>query len=138
MASIVEKFAELVALLAPQNGLREAESIAKILFEDAFSINDFKSTKDFPPLHHNNYQRFKNELIEGKPIQYVLGQADFYGLKFKVNTSVLIPRVETEELVFQVLDITKKFSFCKRVLDIGTGSGCIPITLKKENPNLEL
>ena len=61
------------------------------------------------------------------PIQYIIGYSDFLGLKFKVNTDVLIPRPETEELVSWVLE----HSF-KTVLDIGTGSGCIAITIAKK------
>ncbi len=65
-----------------------------------------------------------DELASNKPIQYVLGEANFYGYRFKVNSHVLIPRSETEELVDWVLK--NKFN---SVLDIGTGSGCIAIAL---------
>jgi release factor glutamine methyltransferase len=68
-----------------------------------------------------------------EPIQYVLGEADFYGRKFFVNDSVLIPRPETEELAaFIIEQCNKKTNL--RILDIGTGSGCIPITLSLEVP----
>lgn len=73
------------------------------------------------------------ELKKGAPVQYILGEADFYNLKFKVNSSTLIPRPETEELVDLVIKqslITHNSSLIT-ILDIGTGSGCIPITLKK-------
>lgn len=66
------------------------------------------------------------------PIQYVLEEADFYGLKFKVNSSVLIPRPETEELVH--LMVKKYKNQAINILDIGTGSGCIPISLQKNLP----
>jgi release factor glutamine methyltransferase len=74
-----------------------------------------------------------NQLLNSEPIQYVLGNAWFSGLNFYVNPSVLIPRPETEELVEWINDDNdlKKF---KQILDIGTGSGCIPITLKLKNP----
>jgi release factor glutamine methyltransferase len=65
------------------------------------------------------------------PIQYILGEAYFYELTFKVNDSVLIPRPETEELVELIL---KENTKPKSLLDIGTGSGCIPIALKKNLP----
>ena len=71
------------------------------------------------------------ELKKNIPIQYILTQAWFYNLQFKVNTSVLIPRPETEELVDIVLKENPKLS---SLLDIGTGSGCIPISIKKNRP----
>lgn len=74
-------------------------------------------------------------LKENKPIQYILGEAEFYHLKFKVNSNVLIPRPETEELVDLIIQDCRKNDFeTLDVLDIGTGSGCIPISIKK---NLE-
>lgn len=66
-----------------------------------------------------------------KPIQYVLGEAEFYHLKFKVNQNVLIPRPETEELVDMVIKKFKTSTQTLNILDIGTGSGCIPISIKK-------
>ncbi|KLT64168.1 peptide chain release factor N(5)-glutamine methyltransferase [Pedobacter sp. BMA] len=76
-----------------------------------------------------------NDLKIGKPIQHILGEAHFYGSVFKVNENVLIPRPETEELVDWIINnhagsSTKN----KSVLDIGTGSGCIPISIKKYLP----
>lgn len=68
-------------------------------------------------------------LQNNEPIQYVLGKTEFYGLDFKVNPSVLIPRPETEELVEWVLLETKQIN--PHLLDIGTGSGCIAIALAK-------
>lgn len=63
------------------------------------------------------------------PIQYILGETEFYGLKFKVTPDVLIPRPETEELVNLIIKENTKEDVC--ILDIGTGSGCIAISLKK-------
>lgn len=73
------------------------------------------------------------DLKNQKPIQYILGEADFYRLKFKVNENVLIPRPETEELVDLIIKDTKTQS--PVIIDIGTGSGCIPIILKKNIPS---
>ena len=73
-------------------------------------------------------------LKTGTPIQYVFGEADFYSLKFNVNSSTLIPRPETEELVDLIIKQFKQETRNNQtinILDIGTGSGCIPITLKK-------
>ncbi len=82
-----------------------------------------------------------NELKTGKPLQYVIGETDFYGLNFIVNPSVLIPRPETEELVEWILSdlrISKRALEGIRIIDIGTGSGCIPITIKKNIPEAQL
>jgi len=78
-----------------------------------------------------------DQLQEERPIQYVLGQAEFAGLKFKVNENVLIPRPETEELVEWILETIDR-SEPVRILDIGTGSGCIPITLSLQIPSAQI
>ncbi len=76
------------------------------------------------------------QLKASKPIQYILGETDFYGRTFRVNPVVLIPRPETEELVKWVLG---SFSITNpSILDIGTGSGCIAISLKIELPEAEV
>ncbi len=69
------------------------------------------------------------KLKNNKPLQYIIGETVFYDLKLKVNPSVLIPRPETEELVHWIIENHKENSDI-RILDIGTGSGCIPIALK--------
>jgi len=94
---------------------------------------------------HFRIQKIIDELKNHRPIQYITGEAEFYGLKFKVDENVLIPRPETEELVEQVLNgYRAKGEGYKvkgerhRVLDIGTGSGCIAITLAKRLPEAEV
>ena len=74
-----------------------------------------------------------SQLIEQKPIQYILGETEFYGLPFYVNENTLIPRPETEELVEWIIK-DLKFKNLK-ILDIGTGSGCIAISLAKNLPD---
>ena len=86
-------------------------------------------------------EKFKiKEIVEGlrlyKPIQYLLGIADFYGIEFKVTPDVLIPRPETAELVERI--ITDYRGQAPRILDIGTGSGCIAISLAKHLPKAEV
>lgn len=76
------------------------------------------------------------DLKKEKPIQYITGEAWFYGLRFEVNEHTLIPRPETEELVEWIIESQKSNDESQNwnILDIGTGSGCIPITLKHEIP----
>jgi release factor glutamine methyltransferase len=74
------------------------------------------------------------ELLQHRPVQYVLGEAWFANMPFYVNESVLIPRPETEELTNLIVQETKYRLPDARVLDIGSGSGCIPIALKKQLP----
>lgn len=87
------------------------------------------------------WQDFILELQKMVPIQYLLGTTHFYGLDFKVDASTLIPRPETEELLdWMLADIPKNqhLTTCIRILDIGTGSGCIPITLAHHLPKAKV
>lgn len=90
----------------------------------------------------NEVEKWKSvltDLKKQKPIQYILGETEFYGLPFLVNKDVLIPRPETEELVELILAESRKSKVeSLRILDIGTGSGCIPISLKKNLPDAEV
>ncbi|WMZ54704.1 peptide chain release factor N(5)-glutamine methyltransferase [Staphylococcus pseudintermedius] len=76
-----------------------------------------------------------SQLLTGMPVQYVVGQSEFYGRQFKVNSDVLIPRPETEEVVHYFLT---QLTAAKVVADIGVGSGAIAITLKAERPELRV
>jgi len=91
-------------------------------------------------LDDNYYQECLKKLESGTPIQYIIGNVDFYGNIIKVNQSVLIPRFETELLVDKTINKIKKIFNNQKIdiLDLGTGSGCIAITLKKEtNSNVD-
>lgn len=81
-----------------------------------------------------------SELKKEKPIQYILGETEFYGLRFLVNENTLIPRPETEELVEWILEITNyELEITNlKIVDIGTGSGCIAISLAKNVQNAEV
>ncbi len=79
----------------------------------------------------------KEYLRNERPIQYILGYTYFYKRKFIVNENVLIPRYETEELVYNALKVIEKYNY-QSVIDIGTGSGNIAISLKKEKENLNV
>jgi len=126
--SIQTAYQQLSNQLTPLYGQREAQSIARIIFEDAFKIFNFTSSQPF--IFEADLLTIKQRLLQREPVQYILGQADFYGLKFKVNSDVLIPRPETEELVYWIIEENTEIS--PTILDIGTGSGCIPISLKRK------
>ena len=87
----------------------------------------------------SQWETVLTELKTYKPIQYILGETEFYGLTFLVNENVLIPRPETEELVELILVESRKSKVeSLKILDIGTGSGCIPVSLKKNLPSAEV
>ena len=83
--------------------------------------------------YKGNIDEAIQKLNKGIPVQYIVGNVDFYGYNFKVNENVLIPRFETEELVNRTINyINKYFKKDVRIVDLGCGSGCISITLSKE------
>jgi release factor glutamine methyltransferase len=97
------------------------------------------------PVYHDELDRFRafcRQRIEGRPVQYIIGEQYFYGMPFTVDERVLIPRPETELLVEQVLEslgMTGRGGCGEAtILDIGTGSGCIAVTLAKLCPGLKV
>ena len=89
----------------------------------------------FADLQLADFENVSQKLQQQVPIQYILGQTNFYGLDFFVNPNVLIPRPETEELVDWIVNDCKSDPRPVNILDLGTGSGCIAISLKKNIPN---
>lgn len=108
---------------------RESATIARYLIEDVYGFQFWDESNFIDP---QSIDQIIQRLQAHEPWQYIGGEADFYGLKFKVNPSVLIPRPETEELVYNALNIIKKYNI-NSVMDIGTGSGIIPITIAKKS-----
>lgn len=86
----------------------------------------------------SKYKDIIKNIISGKPVQYALSNACFYGYNYYVNENVLIPRFETEELVFHSINYINKYFCNPKVLDLCAGSGCIGLTLKKENPSISI
>ena len=127
---------KMISELSSIYEMDELNSIYNLLSEDYLKIPRSKILlADEINLNESNQNLFSNALVRLKthePIQYILGKTSFMGLEFKVNSSVLIPRPETEELVRLML---KEDLDGKEILDIGTGSGCIAITLAKYLPN---
>ena len=113
----------------PLYGAREAEMIARMVVCDRLSYNFSQLV-----VHYDDecvvpdFESVIEELRKGRPVQYVLGKAEFCEAEFEVAEGVLIPRPETEELVYRIAESTKCGA---RILDIGTGSGVIAVTLAR-------
>jgi release factor glutamine methyltransferase len=132
-------FQELVNRLSIHADRQEVESIAYLILEHLFSLSRTQVMSEKEVQLTGNQQSRLQEIVDRinrhEPVQYVLGECEFYGMRFKVNPSVLIPRPETEELVRLVADHLKDHSVQQpHVLDIATGSGCIAIALASEFP----
>jgi release factor glutamine methyltransferase len=112
----------------------EISGIINLVFEKILNIKGhqivLEKDKILSETKSEKLQHVLNRLYTGEPVQYILEEADFFSLKFYVNSSVLIPRQETEELVKWIIDNHGHLSGLN-ILDIGTGSGCIAISLCK-------
>ena len=123
---------------------REAENISDWVFENVTGLKKWERRENQNnQLAETDSEKIKThlqELLKHKPVQYVLHEAWFYRRKFYVNENVLIPRPETEELVEWIISDFKKEKHSKRIniIDIGTGSGCIPVSLKKGLPETSI
>lgn len=126
------------AALAPvYSDAQEVESFFLLIAEKWHNLKrvDLALEPNFeiPPLYIEKWQQITEALKTQKPIQYLLGSTWFYGLEFLVTPHTLIPRPETEELVELILKEQSTF-VSPKILDIGTGSGCIAISLAKNKP----
>jgi release factor glutamine methyltransferase len=130
-------FTLIINTLEPLQGAREAANIAHILMEHLTGMGKMDRIvyKDKPFMQEAGLQKSLEALLQHQPIQYVIGKSWFYGLELTVNSHVLIPRPETEELVEWIVNDVKT---AVKILDIGTGSGAIPLALKKELPQAEV
>jgi len=131
-------------LLKDEYPAQEASSFFNLLIESYLGMNrlDFalKPGKELSLEEKEKFEIAIYRLSQHEPIQYIIGETEFFGLKFKVNKDVLIPRPETEELVQWILDDLgeSKPPPNLKILDIGTGSGCIAISLAKYLPKAEI
>ena len=118
----------------------EANAMILILLEHYFNINRVKMTLE-PQLRLSESEMLTfhfavKDLLKNKPIQYIIGETEFCDLKFKVNENTLIPRPETSELVMKIVNSQRStVNGQQSILDIGTGTGCIAISLAKHLPN---
>jgi release factor glutamine methyltransferase len=122
---------------------QEIISIFNIIVEHISGFNRsqlmLNGDTEVEEVKYNTYLQTLDRLKIGEPLQYVIGDTVFYGLTFKVNPAVLIPRPETEELVDWIIERCNSVSLgAGSILDIGTGSGCIAISLKKNLANFKV
>lgn len=119
----------------------EAETFFYWLAEDYLNMKRLQLVlnheKELKPFRKEQFDTALTRLRNHEPIQYILGKCEFSGMPFLVNPSVLVPRPETEELVAWILSETNEF-LNHSILDIGTGSGCIAISLAKNLPTSEV
>jgi release factor glutamine methyltransferase len=132
-------FQDFIANITLKERSDEIKSIAHLVFAKILRLDrtDILAAKPvtLTPEQEEDLYAIAQRINKHEPVQYILGEAEFFGHVFKVNASVLIPRPETEFLIHEILhyaNLQKKHNL--KILDIGTGSGCIPITLKKELP----
>ena len=113
----------------PLYGPHEAESVARLVVCDRLGYNLSQLVAHYDEeCDIADLERIVEELRQGRPVQYVLGRIEFCEIEFEVEEGVLIPRPETEELVYRIVETAKRGA---RILDIGTGSGAIAIALAK-------
>lgn len=136
--TIKELYRNFLLQLQKIYSLSEATAISNRVFEKAMSLKRSDILKNpgkiIPTADDASIQHILQQLLQHKPVQYVLGEAWFYNMKFKVNEHVLIPRPETEELVEQLIKDRRSKLTDPKILDIGTGSGCIAIAIQKNLP----
>lgn len=122
-------------IINTQYSQQEKQSFFNLLVAHHIGYTRFEAhendNSDFPKEKKQVFLEAIQRLETNEPIQYIIGDTEFFGLKFKVNRYTLIPRPETEELVAWVIGETKNKNKKIKVLDIGTGSGCIAISLAK-------
>ena len=127
------------ARLTPLYDPREARNLARWLVAEcaAVSLSELFAdpVREITPETARRLEAAARRLAAGEPLQYILGAADFYGHRFAVREGVLIPRPETEELVDWIL---REEPQARRMLDVGTGSGCIAASLALERPGAEV
>ena len=139
--TVRESFQQFQHLIQKTYNTDEARSIAQLVFKDVLGYDTIKlilhENELIPASLFEQLDQIAFLLNENQPVQYILGHEEFMGLDFNVNPSVLIPRPETEELVQWVIDDYSNSNSIK-IVDIGTGSGCIAISLKKNIPQASI
>ncbi len=135
---------QFIKELSPFYDAYEAESFFYLILEEKHKLRQIDLALNHELAFEESdfiiWDEILKDLKKEVPIQYLLGKTHFYGLDFEVNENVLIPRPETEELVEWIINENASPEKSKKIkiLDIGTGSGCIAISLAKNLPNAEV
>jgi release factor glutamine methyltransferase len=136
--NIQAAFTYIINSIAPIYEPREAANIAHLVLEHITGLNKLDrivyKNRDLDPTQQTRLEEAVAALLQHQPVQYVTGTAWFYGMELLVNRNVLIPRPETEELVEWIVEDVQMGATAMHLLDIGTGSGCIPLALKLALP----
>lgn len=136
--TIQAAFIQIIQALSPIHGDREAASIAHILMEHITGLGKMDrivyKDRELTENQENLFSTSLEAMRRNEPVQYVTGTSWFYGMELRVTPDVLIPRPETEELAEWIIEDVKKAGTQPRILDIGTGSGAIPLAIKKKLP----
>jgi len=141
MKNSKEIFRDLLSQITLKEDAEEIQSILYIVLETILGLSRAeiiaeKSVSLTPEFHHK-LQTIVKQINQHEPVQYILGESFFFGRRFKVSPAVLIPRPETELLVEEALKEITPFK-PGTIVDIGTGSGCIAVTLAKELPDKKI
>lgn len=136
-------FRDFIAALTVREREEEKETIASLVFENVLGLTRTRILAGeeitLTPGQTERLREVTGRINRHEPLQYILGEAGFYGRVFRVTDRVLIPRPETEMLIEVVKEYVAANPGQKpKCLDIGTGSGCIPVTLKLEIPQMEV
>ncbi|WP_052273382.1 peptide chain release factor N(5)-glutamine methyltransferase [Flavihumibacter solisilvae] len=135
--TIISAYQQLVTELTPLYNENEAAVIAGMVFEKITGERRITRRLEqivLSPGQQNDLEKYRQQLLEYRPVQYVLHEAWFQDMRFYVDEQVLIPRPETEELVEWIVTDFRTSEEPFTLLDIGSGSGCIPISLAKKLP----
>jgi release factor glutamine methyltransferase len=137
MTNSKKLFEWLVSSIQLDESQDEIQSIVYLLLEDRFGLTkaDIIAGREIEEVKLETFSGAVNRINQKEPIQYILGKAEFYGRQFLVDKSVLIPRPETELLVMSIINDNVS---APTILDIGTGTGCIAITLAAELPSSQV